>query len=194
MSPSKSHLSTARCCRGPSPSPESRRWCQGSHSRLSGTGRSPAAAGGGCPQRAGRHRLPSLQECEGADSPGRRRSRARERASVAFPLLHPGIDCARLPIASGGLPLRCASRSQQPSSPHPDASKPEDWDAPSDTCELPNPRNKESHFLILERTKGRKEERGKSFSVIPSAIRSNGKEKDLTGPGGCKCFGAPLHG
>lgn len=83
LAPSNSHSGTERSS-GPSPSPASRQQRPDSDSRLSGTGRSPAA-GGGCPRRAGLHRLPSLQECVGADSRGRRRSRARERAPVALP-------------------------------------------------------------------------------------------------------------
>lgn len=118
LAPSKSHSGTERSS-SPSPSPASRQQRRpDSESRLSGTGWSPAAAGGGCPRRACLRRLPSLQECVGADSRGRRRSRARERAPVALPSLFstPGLTVC-LPVASCGLPLRCATANQHCSSP-----------------------------------------------------------------------------
>ncbi|KAL0620977.1 hypothetical protein AAY473_009304 [Plecturocebus cupreus] len=90
--------------------------------------------------------LPAIsQDCLGAGSRSRWRSRARERASFAFPLLHPWVDCARLPIAS---PHR-AGRSP----PTRDLRKPQGWATLGDRHKLPLgiQANKGGHFLLLER-------------------------------------------
>ena len=102
-----------------------------------------------------------LRGCLGAGSLGHRRSRARERASFAVPLLHPWVDCARLPIASLP-PLHCAAQAGDaallPPPPTPDLSNPGaglSWEAKaSETREGSRP-------LPCLGEEGRKEETGK---------------------------------
>lgn len=100
---------------------------------------------------------PAISACLGPGYPGRQRSRARERASFAFPLLHPWVDCARLPIA-GRSPPHCAAQAESaallPHDLQPRAGL--SWEA-----QASEPKRTETTTSLCWR--GRKEERGISM-------------------------------
>lgn len=117
--------------------------------------------------------------CLGSGSLGRRRSRARGRASFAFPLLHPWVYCSRPAIASGS-PPRCAAQREASafSRPRPRSNLRNPGAGLSWEAQASEPRGRRGP-LPCRRKRGRKG-RGRGIGIISNAIAGNGRKREAS--------------